>query len=203
MSAVVGNAPVNGSNLYSPSGSSTYLFGPTFSSTAANGSSYDGLASNAYSQMGTNVGGPLEHSVATVVQGQNGSGNTNTVSMAWRNRVLQETPGSEGGNPSNPPLLAYRPLISDVVSLSLGENTAAATDPYALQMTYDGSTIGNAAAQTRDGVGGLLYLATLVPGTGAGGADEWELATYNDFGAGGSASSTWPPRIPPGPRRTM
>lgn len=192
VSAVVGNAPVYGGNLYSPTGSSTYLFGPTFSSTAVNGSSYDGLASNANSQMGTNLGGPLEHTVAIITQGQNGSGGTNTVSMAWRNRVQNETPNGEGGNPTNSPLGFNRPLISDVVSLSLGENPAAATDPYALQMTYDGSTIGNAGAQASAGAAGLLYLATLVPnagpaGGGQAGSDEWLLATYDDFGVGGSA----------------
>ncbi len=182
------NLTISGLTMASSSNNMN-TFGPAaISSTEIPGSSFSALGSSVTGVSGPIQGGPVEYTTATIMQGKNNTGNSDTVTMQWRTRTMNETPLSDGGNPTNPPLhLAASSLISDVVSVSLGENPNAATDPYTLQVNYDPTTIGNAAAQAKAGASGSLYLAWLDPNYNNTGLAEWLPATAGDFGVGASA----------------
>ena len=104
-----------------------------------------------------------------------------TVSMAWRNRTLQETTGQEGGTPSSPPLpAANSALISNVLNLT-GMSTSGGepvqTDPFVLQMNYDAALLGNEAEEAASGA---IYLAWLNPNGGGSGVPLWQNAITGD-----------------------
>ncbi len=162
-----------------PSTTQTLFNAPILTAVVGNGNSYAGLASKTvFSQDGSEVLG----TVATILQGTNTSGNTNTVSMTWRDRSNLERP-----NGSTPPLpttfgSSQRYLLSDVVLLTgmdSGEGqtvdtkningndytiTNHQTDDFVLQMSYSG--------------GAIPTLDWLNPATST-----WELANTGDFPA--------------------
>jgi autotransporter-associated beta strand protein len=98
-------------------------------------------------------------------------GSAANVSMAWRVRAMNEMAPAAG-----------TPLISDVILLT-GMTSAATdpsqTDPFALQMTYDPSLLGN---EVLTAMNGSIYLGWLNPnGAGAGGP-LWQNAIDGNFG---------------------
>jgi hypothetical protein len=77
---------------------------------------------------------------ATILSGSNGGGGTNTITMAWRPRATDETPGTA----THPPIPAGAiGLISDVVQLG-GFNP---TDAVVLQMNFDAALLGTDSPQ--------------------------------------------------------
>jgi hypothetical protein len=166
-------------------------FGAPMFAVVGSAGSYAGLSSTAMSGTGTPGGGAIEHSVATILLGSNNSGGSATVSMAWRNRTITETPANDAtnlnppgfinGNPSHPPLNGL-PLISDVVrvlGMAPAGNAAGQVDPFVLQMSFNPNTLLAEGATNGDmATRGNLYLATLI-GTGANAT--WQNAiTDND-----------------------
>ncbi len=77
---------------------SASVFGSALFGDVANGSGAS-LASRIvpHSLLGKSSG-PIEHTVATIVQGQNNSLDRDTVSMAWRTRNLNESPVNNSGD---------------------------------------------------------------------------------------------------------
>jgi len=84
------------------------------------------------------------------------------------------------------PALSSASLIADIMDLSGMVNSGAATgqsDPFAMQMSYDPSSLGNEAASA---AAGGLQLAWLDPVAVA-----WNNATAGDFSPGGSAMTNY------------
>ena len=127
-------------------------FGTAPQGYVASGASYANLTATVTGGTG-NLG-----TTATIVAGSNGSTTQGTtVGMAFRTRASDELPGSPlnppmGGNTSGPGAKAGW-LISDVTHLT----GMGAGDDYALQMSYDTSTLGN---ETIAASNGSVYLAT-------------------------------------------
>jgi len=161
ISAIIGNATADTSNQQN-------IFGTPLTAVVAQGASYAGLSSTVTGGDGaTNPGpgplagtsgGPVEHTTATILTGNNTqSGEAVQVSMAWRTRNLNETGASQGGSPTNPPLLQGLSLHSDVVSLNMPD------DLMVLQMSYDPSDIGGITEQNSMVLNGTLYLGIYDP----------------------------------------
>ena len=178
MSAIVGNASADTSNV----GGNTPNLGPALSSNQASLATYVGLASTVVgSSSGPILGGPLEFTTATLLQGRNNSGGPEVVSEAWRSRTKSETSVDQGGTPTSPPLQpSLAPLVSDVVSLSLGENPTQSTSVFVLQMNYDSTLDEQALLQSK----GLIYLAWLNPNGLGTNVPEWQNAVNGNFGGG-------------------
>jgi hypothetical protein len=151
---------------------------------------------------GSNGGGGIEHTVATILAGSNSGSFTGsaaaTPSMTWRTRLLNETPVDDGtangsgfvnGSPTNPP--SRLPLISDVVDL-FGMSTASTstnfapvqTDPFAFQMSFNPKTLLlEGATNASMGTRGNVFLASLVSGS-------WVNAITSDFTVSGNTTTT-------------
>jgi hypothetical protein len=103
--------------------------------------------------------------------------------MAWRVRATTETTTGEGGTPTSPPLpQVSAPLISDVIQLTgMASHTVdpSQTDPFALQMTYSPSLLGNEAVESADG---SIYLGWLNPSGGGAGVPLWQNAVAGNTG---------------------
>ena len=126
-------------------------FGTALQGFVASGSSYAGLGAT------VNAGSGNLGTTATIVAGTNGSGLATTVGMAFRTRATDELPGSPlnppmGGNTSGPGATAGW-LISDVTRVT----GISSNSDYALQLSYDNSTLGN---ETLAASNGSVYLAT-------------------------------------------
>jgi len=130
---------------------------------ATGGGSYAGLGSTSIGSAPGLVG-----TSAVVLAGLNSgafTGGAASVSMAWRTRSAQEA--------------AAPPLVSDVVNLT-GMTSGAdpsQTDPFALQMTYSPSLLGDLVAN--EVAKGNLYLGWLNPN---GGSPQWQNAIAGDTG---------------------
>ena len=191
--------PSNGLASYSGGAGGPFGAAATTSvSTSSPGNGYAGINSSPTSQTSTtptaNGFGPLltddrssQHNVlyGEILAGSNSGNFTGngaaTVSMAWRNRTLQETTGQEGGTPSSPPLpAANSALISNVLNLT-GMSTSGGepvqTDPFVLQMNYDAVLLGNEAEEAASGA---IYLAWLNPNGGGSGVPLWQNAITGD-----------------------
>ena len=203
--------PVNGNldvkftptnnNLASYSGGPGGPFGTaaaTSVSTSSPGNGYAGITSSVTSETSStpaaNGFGPLltddgtpQHNMLNgeILAGSNSGNFTGngaaTVSIAWRNRTLQETTIPEGGSPSSPPLpAASSALISNVLnltSMSTSGGEPVQTDPFVLQMNYDAALLYNEATEAASGA---IYLAWLNPN--GGGVPLWQNAITGDTG---------------------
>jgi len=139
------------------------------------------VASGSYSGLGSTAMGNVLNRLGTsadIVAGSNsgtftGASQAN-VSMAWRVRGMNETPGAVGALVS--------PLISDIIRLT-GMTTASAdpspTDPFTLQMTYKPTLLGSEA---RESLNGSIYLAWLNPNGAGTGTPVWQNAVLGNFG---------------------
>jgi autotransporter-associated beta strand protein len=111
-------------------------------------------------------------SAADLKAGLNSTGSDTSLTMKWRARTAGE---AAGGDPSLPNAqFGVSHLASDVMDLTNMANAGTAngiTDPYALQMTYNGSIADP---------NGNLYLGYLNAGS-------WQLANSGNDTVGGSA----------------
>ncbi len=168
-----------------------FAFGAPLFGTVMGGSSYAALSSTVSAGNGLSnpinqtTGGPVEHSTATILAGNNGRPNAVVTTMAWRTRNLNETPSSQGGTPTSPPLPpGGAQLISDVVNLTRIDaiNGGTPTDPYTLQMNYDPATVGNLAQQNALAANRGLFLAWLDPNGAGPGMIGWDNAVLGNTG---------------------
>ncbi len=168
-----------------------FAFGAPLFGTVMGGNSYAALSSTVSAGNGLSnpinqtTGGPVEHTTATILAGNNGRPNPVITTMAWRTRNQNETPASQGGTPTSPPLPpGGARLISDVVNLTRIDaiNGQTPTDPYAMQMNYDPATIGNLAQQNALAANRGLFLAWLDPNGAGPGMIGWDNAVLGDTG---------------------
>ncbi len=184
-------------SLQSFNGAPSQFGGGASWSVQGGGASYAGLSSGVSGQTqatSANGVGPLltddgggDPLYVQIIAGSNSGNFTNNgaaaVSMAWRNRTLQEAAVQEGGTPSSPPLpAANSALISNVLNLT-GMSTSGGepvqTDPFVLQMNYDAALLGDEAAEAASGA---IYLAWLNPNGGGSGIPLWQNAIAGDTG---------------------
>jgi hypothetical protein len=147
---------------------------------AANGS-YAGLSSQTTRNIAS--GGKVLGTKAEILAGTN-TGAATVVSMNWRTRATDETPGTATNPPIN--LAINKGLGADVVDL----NGIATGQVYVFQMSYD-ETLFAAGEEARAAAAGQLYLVALneINGrdTAAGTPDDlWVNAV--DLNNGGSGS---------------
>jgi hypothetical protein len=163
----VGNATADKSN-------SQGSFGSPLTATVGQNTSYTGLESTVTATSGSGGYG-MVGSTATILAGTNTSGESETVSMAWRTQTQAEraSPG----------------LISDIVCLGGMAPSGDEISPFVLQMTYDPALLPLGA-----GSEGLwasderIYLAYLDPSD-----DKWENAIDGNIGGntGGFQLGAW------------
>jgi hypothetical protein len=138
----VGNATADGTGAG---------FGPALLATVANGGSYANLESQVTEVVG--VGGQaMVGTMAKILAGDNASGTTANVSMAWRVRQVGESTG------------LGVPVVSDVVDLN------GVVGTYVLLMDYNENDPSIAGNEADLAAAGLIYLAWLNPASG------WENA---------------------------
>jgi hypothetical protein len=149
----VGYATPTGTGGYS---NSTSTFGTALTGSVAAGDSLVGLASKVNSNS-------MFNTLATILYGS--SSVAGTVSEAWRNRTLAETPSGGG-------------LVSDVVNVTLPATTAT---NYALQLSYAPAALGATQATS----------LRLVQYTGGGtGLTNWTVVKSGTYTAGAYNATT-------------
>lgn len=197
-----------------------HTYGTAVSFTVANGDAYSALASRVTALTNTTVtsGAPYDRVSAPVMQpkvarppflgsqaellaGANSSGNTQTITMAWRNRTDVETDGDgypflgfpDDGVQTPPLALDSFGMASDIVDLK------GVTGSYVLQMSYDpGALISDSHGWTEDELAakGKIYLGWFEDQAHIGGGNlpnqrEWELATLGDTGTGANVIANY------------
>lgn len=187
--ATVGFATADNNNLRNQFGT------PLVASVDVSGQ-YAGLQSKVDAVIGVGGTGTL-NTVATIKAGINATGPAETVSMAWRTR--NQPPNDTELDPGEPGLFFTTPagLKSDVVRLT-GMNHSPTqidggsvrTDPFALEMSYDGIADEEGLASA-----GFIFMVWLDPGAngvidnGPGGDDKWVPATDGNFVTGSNVIS--------------
>ena len=173
------------------------VFAPMISKGFNPGASYAGFSTmvtggnGAINPINGSMGGPIEHTTATMLAGVNTGANPIAATMAWRTHILSETPGSQAGMPISPPLPAVsRPLVSDVLQLTLTDALIGSTpsSPYALEMNYDATLVGDMNQQNMSVQQKLLFLAWLNPNGTSPGVAGWVNSVQGNTGNNATAA---------------
>lgn len=181
-------------------------FGPTVSATVANGDSYAGVGSQVTGITSTTITSGVPHyrlhdpqivprapipsfvgSQALLLAGTNTSGQTQTITMAWRNRTDVECDGdgypyviTSEGEVQTPPLAPDSfCMASDIMDID------GVTGSYVLQMTYDPDAIVSDTGGWTESY--LAHLGKIYLGGFNDATQEWQLATLGNTTSGADA----------------
>jgi autotransporter-associated beta strand protein len=168
----------SGGNFVSTGGGSgnSQVFGGSLIRAIASDASFDGLGSQANGDLNTK---------ADILLGSNSNDSTDDVTMQWRQRDTNETPGTQTTPPSDPTVDG---LISDVLNLNLTGTAApgSESDVFVLQMSFNPGNVVDEAAGAK---AGFLRIDWLNPNGGGTGIPEWQNAILGDFATGTDTTS--------------